>query len=159
MASNFVPGSRLLSLHLQLIRMTGNLTESVCLCCLLGLQRHFSTPFFEDNSWYKCHVCLCRDPMSVQDALDVWGYVEPYLSKLAEQDSDQFESCEELLSKLSEIIPPPPEELLMTIGPDKLLNATDSADTLTESPQWMSPDFPERLEALEGLKFRCFLVR
>lgn len=92
--------------------------------------------------------------MSVQDALDVWGYVEPYLSKLAEQDSDQFESCEELLTKLAEVIPPPPEELLVKIGPDKLLNAGDRADALTEPPQWMCPEFPARLEFLEGLKFR-----
>lgn len=71
--------------------------------------------------------------MSIQDALKLWSYTEPYFDKLEKFDCDQMESCEELLTQLADVIPPPPDHFLASLGPDRLLyGGNDGLNILSE---------------------------
>lgn len=88
--------------------------------------------------------------MSIQDALKLWDYTEPYLEKLERFDWEQMESCQELLTQLTDIIPLPPDDIFTNLGPDKLLyEQSDVANNLSEF--YLSHDSSE----LDNLPYRC----
>ncbi|GMH32855.1 hypothetical protein BSKO_00689 [Bryopsis sp. KO-2023] len=103
-----------------------------------------------------------RAVLDKEQALKVWSYVEPYFQKLEDHDSEQFEHCEELLTKLADLIPQPPEELLSRIGINRLLQDDDQMESSLQAgvlPSWLASDSKERLNDLEALQHKNIYER